>query len=75
MKTAIVTGCNGGIGFATAKKFLENGWSVVGMDIAPESIEKFENFVYVQGDLSKSSDRENLISEAVKSFGKIKRRL
>jgi len=71
MKTAIVTGCNGGIGFATVKKFLENGWEVVGMDVAPESIENFNNYVYVQGDLSRSADRENLINEAVKSFGKI----
>ena len=71
MNTAIVTGCNGAIGFATVKKFLANGWSVVGMDVAPECSEKFENFVYVQGDLSKSDDREKLVNEAVKSFGKI----
>ncbi len=71
MNTAIVTGCNGGIGFATVKKFLENGWNVVGMDVSPEGTEKNENFVYVQGDLSKSTDRERLVNEAVKSFGKI----
>jgi len=70
-KVALVTGCNGGIGFATVKKFLENGWSVVGMDVAPESIEKLDGFVYVQGDLSKGEDRESFIGEAVKAFGKI----
>ena len=70
-RIALVTGCNGGIGFATVKKFLENGWSVVGMDVAPHCIEKLENFAYVQGDLSKSADRERFVSEAVKAFGKI----
>ena len=70
-KIALVTGCNGGIGFATVKKFLANGWSVVGMDVATQCSEKLDNFEYVQGDLSKSDDREKFISEAVKCFGKI----
>ena len=70
-KIALVTGCNGGIGFATVKKFLENGWSVVGMDVAPGCIEKLDDFAYVQGDLSKSEDRENFVREAVEKFGKI----
>ena len=29
-KTAIVTGCNGGIGYATAEKLLKEGYFVVG---------------------------------------------
>lgn len=70
-KIALVTGCNGGIGFATVKKFLENGWAVVGMDVAPECIEKLDDFAYVQGDLSESADRERFVDEAVKSFGKV----
>ncbi|MBQ7573283.1 MAG: 3-ketoacyl-ACP reductase [Clostridia bacterium] len=69
MKTAIVTGCNGGIGFETVKKFLSNDWAVVGMDIADTAKEEFENFVYVKGNLSKSQDRKSLVDKAVKEFG------
>lgn len=69
MKTAIVTGCNGGIGFETVKKFLSNDWAVVGMDIADTAKEEFENFVYVKGNLSKSQDRKTLVDKAVKEFG------
>ncbi len=71
MKTAIVTGCNGGIGFATAKKFLDNGWNVAGMDVADDPKEKFENFVYIKGDLSKSEDRERLVEETAARFGSL----
>lgn len=69
MKTAIVTGCNGGIGFETVKKFLSKGWAVVGMDIADTAKEQFENFVYVKGNLSKSEDRKSLVDRAVEKFG------
>ena len=34
-KTALVTGVAGGIGFETAKKLLDSGINVMGMDIAP----------------------------------------
>ncbi len=75
MKNVIVTGCVGGIGKATAKKFLQNGYSVTGMDMVDEQKAKEafdeENFYYVQGDLSKDSDRERLVSEALKRFGRI----
>lgn len=75
MKNVIVTGCLGGIGKATAKKFLKNGYSVTGMDVLDKekASELFDekNFYYVQGDLSKDGDREKLVSEAIKHFGKI----
>ncbi len=31
MKTVIITGCTSGIGMGTAKKFLSEGYRVVGM--------------------------------------------
>lgn len=71
MKTVVITGCNGGIGFAAVKKFLASGWAVVGMDVSGECKQELENFVYISGDLSRSADRERLISGAVSSFGKI----
>ena len=72
MKTAIVTGVAGGIGFATAKMMLENGFAVVGMDVVPEMREPLAGeFIYVQGDLSKACDRENLVNKAIEKYGKI----
>lgn len=72
MKIALVTGVAGGIGFATAEKLLQNGITVVGMDIAPAMPKALEgNFLYVQGDLSKASDRERLVKTAMETYGRI----
>lgn len=70
-KVAIVTGCNGGIGYATAEKLMNEGFFVVGMDIADEGKFTSSDFKYVKGDLSKAGDRENLVAEALKVTGSI----
>lgn len=75
--SAIVTGAAGGIGYAVATLFCEKGYSVTAMDIVPEDkvTEKFKNFEncqYVQGDLSKAEDRENVLKRAVQKFGNVK---
>lgn len=71
MKTAIVTGCNGGIGLATVNKLLDNDYFVVGMDVAEQGIENKDKFLYVQGDLSVSDDRKRLVTEATRITGRI----
>ena len=72
MKNAVVTGTAGGIGFATVRKLLENGYRVTGMDIAPAMPEEpGDSFVYVRGDLSRTEDRARLIECALNSFGQI----
>lgn len=70
-KVAIVTGCNGGIGFATAEKLMKEGFFVVGMDVAPDGKIASPDFKYVQGDLSKADERERLVSEALDVNGSI----
>ena len=70
-KTAIVTGCNGGIGYATAEKLIKEGYFVVGMDVADEGKIASSDFKYVKGDLSKADDRENLVNEALSVNGGI----
>ena len=71
-QVAIVTGAAGGIGFAVAEKLLGEGMSVVGMDIAPAMPKALDgDFIYVQGDLSKSADRQKVIDAAVEKYGKI----
>ncbi len=67
MKTAIITGVLGGIGKASALLFLEKGYRVFGMDVREEnSCEELrsEYFTYVCGDLSRTEDRERLVSIA-----------
>lgn len=72
MKIAIVTGVAGGIGYATAKMMLDNGFAVVGMDVVPEMKEPFSGeFLYIQGDLSKACDRENLVNKTLEKYGRI----
>ena len=70
-KIAIVTGCNGGIGFATAEKLMNEDFFVVGMDVADEGKIASDDFLYVKGDLSKKEDREKLVAEALKIDGRI----
>ena len=72
MKVALVTGVAGGIGFATAKKLLENNIAVVGMDVLDEMKETLEGeFTYFKGDLSDKISRENYVKTAMDKYGKI----
>ncbi len=75
MKTAVVTGAAGGIGFATVEKLFAEGYRVTAMDVLPvekvtERYEKFGDAVqYVQGDLTSGSDREKVLDAAESAFG------
>lgn len=72
MKTALVTGVAGGIGFATAEILLKNGVAVVGMDVAPAMPKELSGeFTYFQGDLSQKESRENYVKTAMDQYGKI----
>lgn len=77
-KVVIVTGGSGGVGIATAKKFLENGAIVYLSDIseknlktATEDLSKMGTVKYVVTDVSKVSDIENLIDTVAKDAGRI----
>lgn len=75
MKIAMITGCVGGIGRATAEKFIENGYFVVGMDVCDEAVayDMFgkERFAYLKGDLSVGADREAFLALAQAQGGVI----
>ena len=72
MKTALVTGVAGGIGYAAATLLLQNGFAVVGMDVLPEMPKKTEGpFYYVQGDLSRDESRRRYVETALKVCGRI----
>ncbi len=71
-KIAIVTGVAGGIGYATAKKLLNESIAVIGMDILSQMpLPLIGDFTYVSGDLSKAADREKLVETAISLYGKI----
>lgn len=73
MKTAMITGCLGGIGKATVRKFLSEGWRVVGMDVVGEEKNDLSdaNFTYVRGDLSRAESRAEFLEKALAVGGQI----
>lgn len=75
-KVAVITGANSGIGFATAKLFLENGAKVVLAGRRAEALAEATNqltgdFITFVGDVSKDEDNVNLIKAATEAYGKI----
>jgi len=51
---------------------LDKGVAVIGMDIAPQMPKELEGeFTYIQGDLSKDSDRKSYVNLAIEKYGKI----
>ena len=81
MKTIWITGASSGIGFATAKKFLENNWTVI---ISSSNIEKLnraeermsetkkiENLYVVKCDIANKSEVEKTVSFIENKIGKI----
>lgn len=80
-KTAVVTGGASGIGFETARRFLEEGANVLvgdyNEDAAAEAIAKlkaegFEGRIdYRRADVSQEADVENLLNDAVTTFGRL----
>ncbi len=71
MKTALVTGASGGIGSATARLLLDNGFAVVGLYNSTLPNISHESFTAVKGDVSLKSDREALIKTAIDKYGRI----
>jgi len=74
MKVALVTGVSSGIGKATAKKFLENGYAVIGMSRRiPEGFDGdyAGEFTHVQGDLGDGESRKRYVDTAMEKYGHI----
>ncbi len=73
MKTALVTGAARGIGLATTKLFLEEGWQVVMIDRDGEELlpvaEALENVHPIVADVSDPAAVSNLYKEIEENFG------
>lgn len=77
---AIVTGSTKGIGYAIAKKLLENGAKVIvnsrkSEEEVQEVLEELktisEDVYYIKADVSIESESQALVNEAAKQFGKV----
>ena len=75
-KTAIITGASTGIGFETAKEFLEAGYNVVlnartEADLAKAShaLSAFGATAWVAGDVSQKATGAAVVAKAVDTFG------
>ncbi|MGY3714668.1 SDR family NAD(P)-dependent oxidoreductase [Sutcliffiella cohnii] len=71
-KTYIITGAAGGMGKVTVDRFIEEGANVVACDLSVASLsEKSNNFLTVEGDLTKEEQAENVVAQAIQAFGKL----
>lgn len=79
MSIAIISGGTSGIGFATVKKFLNEGYKVViaGID-SKEKIEKamselepLGEVTFIECDVSDEKQCQNVVEETIKKYGKI----
>lgn len=77
MKTAVITGAAGGIGYAAVEKFVSQGYRVVAMDLAAEETAraKFsplgEKVHYFRGNLSEDDSRRQLVEFAYEKLGHV----
>ncbi len=79
-KVALITGGTRGIGYATASLFLREGAKVAitgrSEKHGKEAVDKlknegFKDAVFIQGDVSKSTDAKRMIQTTVKQFGQL----
>lgn len=75
MKTAVVTGAARGIGLATAKLFLEEGWQVAMVDRDGPELEVaasgLSDTLAIVVDISKPDEVDRMIVETLDAFGQI----
>jgi len=57
---AVITGAAGGIGRATGEFFAKKGWFVIGIDRAPFEGDFPENGLFIQADVSKEEDWQEI---------------
>lgn len=81
MQTVVITGATSGIGLATTKKFLQNGWQVMlvarnatkGAQVVADLTQDFDEKLigFVAADVSKEADTKKMAKATLERFGGI----
>ena len=75
MKTALITGAARGIGLATARRFLDDGWNVALLDRDSEELVRvatgMANACAVHADVSHPDQVGRAIEETLSRFGRL----
>jgi NAD(P)-dependent dehydrogenase (short-subunit alcohol dehydrogenase family) len=74
MKTIIITGANGNLGVATVKKFLDEGYKVIGVDNGNAHLQfalSNDNFEFHTVNLSDENEAGKFITDIITKYGKI----
>ena len=81
MKTVVITGSTRGLGYEMAKVFLRNGYNVVINGVNEERLKNAANnlkaekgggsVLGVAGNVKNSEDIQNIMDNAVRSFGAV----
>ena len=70
MKNIVLTGVSGGMGFVTAKRLIDNGYHVFGLDIKKPQ-EEIDNLTFIKTDIRDLSSVELAFKEVKKSTDEI----
>lgn len=74
-KTALVTGAARGIGLATTKLFLEQGWRVAMVDWDADELANVQaelpNTIAIPRDISNPQDADGMIRDCISAFGRM----
>ena len=60
MGSVIITGCSGGMGLATSKELIKQGYEIFGLDII--ETEPFDHFHFIKADVTKQEDIDKALS-------------
>ncbi len=71
MKTVVITGTSRGIGLATAKKFLAEGWRVIGTHNATPAIITSPNFISLSYDQSSTESIANFAKTVMEATHRV----
>lgn len=69
-KVAIITGCASGIGLATARLFVQNGYNVFGVDMTDLDVNEIgQGFSHLRTDLTAEGACERAVEICLKKYG------